>query len=109
MFERPSVRARLDSFRRRFPAAYWRARNGVALVEWWWARRQAAPDREQDDKDNRGRDVYDDAFWDFHGTGDWEGLGALILRYCPARSVVDVGCGQGILLEGFRRVDPSLA
>jgi SAM-dependent methyltransferase len=109
MVERPWVRARLDSFRRRFPTAYWRGRNAVALGEWWWARRQAAPDREQDNKDSRRRDVYDDAFWDFHRTGDWEGLGALILRYCPARSVVDVGCGQGILLEGFRRVDPSLA
>jgi SAM-dependent methyltransferase len=96
----PWLRQRLDVFRRRFPAAYWRGRNAVALGEWWRARWR---DREQ------ARDVYDDAFWDFHGTGDWQGLGALILRYCPARSVVDIGCGQGMVLEGLRRADPSLA
>jgi SAM-dependent methyltransferase len=92
MVERPWVRRRLDLLRQRFPTAYWRARNAAALGEWWWA----------------GRDVYDDAFWDSHGTGDWEGLGALILRHCPARSVVDIGCGQGIVLEGLRSADPSL-
>jgi 2-polyprenyl-3-methyl-5-hydroxy-6-metoxy-1,4-benzoquinol methylase len=101
MLERPWLRRRLDSCRQRFPSLWWRGRNAVALGEWWWARRHAQ-------SSEHGRDVYDDAFWDFHGTGDWEGLGALILRYCPARSVVDVGCGQGIVLEGLRRADPSL-
>ena len=98
----PWLRQPLDLFRRSFPTVYWRGRNAVALGEWWWSRRQAR-DGEQ------VLDVYDDAFWDFHGTGDWEAFGALILRYCPARSVVDVGCGQGIVLEGLRRADPSLA
>jgi SAM-dependent methyltransferase len=97
----PWLRQQLASLRRRFPTAYWRGRNAVALGEWWWARRHAR-DGEP------GPDVYDNAFWDFHGTGDWQGLGALILRYCPARSVVDLGCGQGIVLEGFRLADPSL-
>lgn len=97
----PWVRRRLDSIRRRFPTAYWRGRNTVALGEWWWARRQARSGHE-------GHDVYDEAFWDFHDPGDWDGFAALILRYCPARSVVDVGCGQGALLEGLHRVDPSL-
>ena len=59
--------------------------------------------------DDSGHDTYDDAFWDFHGEADWDGLATIILRYCPARSVVDVGCGQGAVLEGFRRVDPALA
>ena len=97
----PWLRRRLDAFRRQFPTAYWRGRNAVALGEWWWARRHAGDGEE-------GRDTYDDAFWDFHGTGDWDGLAALILRYCPARSVVDVGCGQGLMLEGLRRANPSL-
>ncbi len=66
------LRRPLDSFRRRFPTAYWRGRNAVALGEWWWARHQAR-DGEP------GRDTYDDAFWDFHEPGDWEGLAALIL------------------------------
>lgn len=96
------MRRRLNRFRERFPIAYWRARNAVALGEWWWARRRT---RDGDP----GYDTYDDAFWDFHGDGDWDGFATIILRYCPARSVVDVGCGQGIVLEGFRRVDPSLA
>jgi 2-polyprenyl-3-methyl-5-hydroxy-6-metoxy-1,4-benzoquinol methylase len=94
----PSLRRRLDAFRRQFPAAYWRGRNAVALGEWWWARHSAG----------QHSDAYDDAFWDFHGSSEWDGLAALILRYCPARSVVDVGCGQGLLLEGLRRANPSL-
>jgi SAM-dependent methyltransferase len=94
MMAAPWLRRTLDGLRRRFPTAYWRGRNAVALAEWWWARRQP--------------DVYDDAFWDFHEPGDWDGFAALILRYCPARSVVDVGCGQGALLDGLRRADPSL-
>ncbi len=93
----PWVRRRLDAMRRRFPTAYWRGRNAVALGEWWWARRQARGGREHD--------VYDEAFWDFHEPGDWDGFAALILRHCPARSVVDVGCGQGTLLDALRRID----
>lgn len=98
----PWVRRRLDRFRERFPIAYWRGRNAVALGEWWWARRLVQ-------EGEHGHDVYDDAFWDFHGEADWDGLATTILRYCPAHSVVDVGCGQGVVLEGFRHVDPSLA
>jgi len=101
MIGHPWLRRRLDTLRRVFPTAYWRGRNAVALGEWWIAR-YVTPDSEP------GSDVYDNVFWDFHTTGDWEGLGALILRYCPVRSVVDVGCGQGIVLEGLRRADPSL-
>lgn len=96
----PWVRRQLDSVRRRFPTAYGRGRNAVALGEWWWARRQA--------RGTEGHDVYDEAFWDFHEPGDWDGFAALILRYCPARSIVDVGCGQGALLGGFQRVDSTL-
>jgi len=97
----PWLRRRLDVFRRWFPNVYSNGRNALALSEWWWARRQAR-DSEP------GTDVYDAAFWDFHEPGDWEGLGALILRYCPARSVVDIGCGHGIVLDGLRRADPSI-
>ena len=96
------MRRRLDRLRERFPIAYWRGRNALALGEWWWARRRT---RDGDP----GHDTYDDAFWDFHGEADWDGLAAIILRHCPARSVVDVGCGQGVVLEGFRHVDSSLA
>ena len=95
------MRRRLDRLRERFPIAYWRGRNALALGEWWWARRRT---RDGDP----GHDTYDDAFWDFHGEADWDGLAAIILRHCPARSVVDVGCGQGVVLEGFRHVDSSL-
>lgn len=97
----PWVRRRLDSVRRRCPTAYWRGRNAAALGEWWWARRQARACVD-------GQDVYDEAFWDFHEPGDWDGFAALVLRYCPARSVVDVGCGQGALLGGLHRADPTL-
>jgi 2-polyprenyl-3-methyl-5-hydroxy-6-metoxy-1,4-benzoquinol methylase len=98
---RSGVRQQLNAFRQRFPTAYWRGRNAIALGEWWWAKRRTSAG-------DLMHDAYDEAFWDFHGAGDWEPLAALILRYCPARSVVDVGCGQGIVLEGFLRADPSL-
>jgi SAM-dependent methyltransferase len=101
MIRHPLARRSLDRLRQLLPTVYWRGRNAVALGEWFWARR---PGRRGDD----GREVYDDAFWDFHEAGDWQGLAALILRYCPARCIVDVGCGQGTVLEGFRRTDASL-
>jgi SAM-dependent methyltransferase len=31
-----------------------------------------------------------------------------VLAHAPARSIVDVGCGHGLTLAGFARVDPAL-
>lgn len=90
-------RAPLARLRRRFPTAYWRARTVVARGEWWLRRHGIGRD-----------DAYDDAFWDFHETGDWPAFGALVLRHWPVRSIVDVGCGHGLALDGLRRAAPSL-
>ena len=97
----PALRRSLDAIRRQFPAAYWRGRNAVALGEWWWARHAGSHGEPR-------RDAYDDAFWDFHQSSESASLAALILRYCPARAVVDIGCGQGLLLEGLRRANRGL-
>jgi len=97
---RPLVRRGLDGLKARVPTAYWRVRNAAALAAWCagaWHRRLVAP-----------RDAYDDAFWTFHETGDWEGFARAALARVPARSVVDVGCGHGLALQGFARVDPTL-
>jgi SAM-dependent methyltransferase len=90
------VRRALDRLRARFPAAYWRARNALALAE-LYARRLPA-----------GADAYDDTFWDFHSPGDWDGFARVILKHTGARSVVDIGCGQGVLLAGLAASDPRL-
>lgn len=86
--------------RRRFPGATCRARNAVALAAWYGDRvRKRA---------GTGSDAYDEAFWDFHDTGDWTGFARAVLRFFPSASVVDIGCGHGLALQAFREVDPRL-
>jgi SAM-dependent methyltransferase len=96
----PWLRRGLDGFRGRFPHAYWRGRNAVALGEWWLSRTWPGAS---------AGDAYDEAFWDFHDTGDWDGFAALVLGRWPVGSVVDIGCGHGLLLAALRRADPSLS
>jgi SAM-dependent methyltransferase len=98
----PGVRRVLDRLRTNFPTAYWRARNGVALAEWYGSALRTRL------RGNAATEPYDAAFWDFHETGDWDGFARTILHYYPARSIVDVGCGQGLALHGLARVDPTL-
>jgi 2-polyprenyl-3-methyl-5-hydroxy-6-metoxy-1,4-benzoquinol methylase len=95
-------RMHLNAFRRRFPATYCRVRNGVALAGWYANRWEQRYSR------GSGSDAYGTAFWDFHDSGDWEAFAGLVLRHFPATSVVDIGCGQGLTLQGFARVKPAL-
>jgi SAM-dependent methyltransferase len=85
--------------RRRFPTAYWRLRNLAALLAWHWYRWH--PGR-------AAADAYDDAFWGFHSVGDWDGFAGVVARLLPSASIVDIGCGQGLALEAFRRNNPRL-
>ena len=87
------------SARTRWPAAYGRARNTLALSHWIALRirqrfARASP--------------YDDAFWDFHTVGDWAGMADQVVEQFAPRSVVDVGCGQGLLLAALRTHHPSI-
>lgn len=95
-----AARRVLDAARSRFPAAYerargasWRAR-GLAA---WYSQRLFGPGEE-----------YGDEFWDFHQGGDWDGFARVLLAHAPARSVLDVGCGDGKLLASVRRVAPGV-
>ncbi|HEX8694944.1 MAG TPA: class I SAM-dependent methyltransferase [Longimicrobium sp.] len=95
------VRPWLEAGRRRFPRAYWRARTVVSLAEWYAQRlreRFASEDAT----------AYGGGFWEQHQAGDWDGFARAILRRFPARSVLDVGCGDGKLLAAMLRADPSL-
>lgn len=93
------MRRLLNSLRRAFPTAYWRGRNAIALAELYahGVRRRF-----------RAREPYDEAFWDFHSVGDWQAFARLVVDQLHPRSVVDVGCGHGLALEGFARVDSTL-
>jgi 2-polyprenyl-3-methyl-5-hydroxy-6-metoxy-1,4-benzoquinol methylase len=74
----------------------YRVRNVVSLARWMTT--SAA-----------GGDVaYEDTFWSANEVGDWDGLASAILRYCPATSIVDVGCWDGRLLAAFQRQNPRL-
>jgi 2-polyprenyl-3-methyl-5-hydroxy-6-metoxy-1,4-benzoquinol methylase len=53
-------------------------------------------------------DSYDDSFWASHRDGDWDGLARIILTRFGPRSVLDVGCGEGNLLESFRSINQTL-
>jgi SAM-dependent methyltransferase len=94
MFRMAAVRT---SVRRRWPAAYGQARNVVNLARWVWNRRTAG-----------ATDPYDDAFWDFHEDGDWDGMADVVVAFARPISLVDVGCGQGQLLSALRRRCPEL-
>src|SRR6059036_120816 len=94
-----TLRRLLDRLRARFPTVYWRGRNALALAELCALRVRGSAD---------AADAYDDEFWDFHSAGDWIGFARVVLAYVPARSIADVGCGQGITLGGFAAHDPTL-
>ncbi len=53
---------------------------------------------------------YGEEFWSYHDRprDDWAGAARVLLRRVPARSWVDVGCGDGKLLAALRDADPSL-
>jgi SAM-dependent methyltransferase len=75
----------------------WRARNAVALARWLGR-----------GMTGEGPDTYDEQFWTFHDTGDWNGLAGVLLQFCAPRSIVDVGCGDGKLLAAVRSHSPSI-
>lgn len=91
------LRRLLDRAKSRHPALYWRTRNAAALAAWYAGRVRPAADS-----------PYDDRFWDGAEVGDWDGFARAILHLFPVRSVLDVGCGGGRLLEALRTVDPTL-
>jgi SAM-dependent methyltransferase len=97
-----AARRALDAARRRFPAAYEGVRrltaNPRALAAWYAHRLRGSDD---------AADVYDAGFWEYHDTGDWDGFARLLLRRFPARSVVDVGCGDAKLLAAVARAAPG--
>ena len=91
------LRRLLDRVKGRHPALYWRARNAGALAAWYADRARPAADS-----------PYDDRFWDGAEVGDWDGFARTLLHHFPVRSVLDVGCGGGRLLEALRTADPTL-
>lgn len=91
------LRRLLDRVKGRHPALYWRTRNAGALAAWYADRARPA-----------AGSPYDDRFWDGAEVGDWDGFARTLLHRFPVRSVLDVGCGGGRLLEALRSVDPTL-
>jgi len=89
----------LNAVRKAIPATYWRVRNALALGELYAPRAWRRV---------HGAEPYDEAFWDSHDIGDWEGFARVVIDAVHPRSVVDIGCGHGLALQGFARVDPTL-
>jgi SAM-dependent methyltransferase len=90
----------LRAMRHHFPGATCRARNAVALAAWFGDRMRK--------RAGWNSDAYDEPFWDFHDTGDWTGFARVVLRLFPSASIVDIGCGHGLALQGLLAVDPQL-
>jgi SAM-dependent methyltransferase len=90
----------LDAARRRFPAAFERVRRASSLprglAAWYAQRLFGSPE------------AYDEEFWDFHQGGDWDGFARVLLAHAPARSVLDVGCGDAKLLAAVLRAAPGV-
>jgi SAM-dependent methyltransferase len=97
-----AARRVLEVAKRPFPGAYEHARRLTArpraLAAWYAHRLRGASDE---------ADVYGAGFWEFHDTGDWDAFARLLLRHFPAKTVVDVGCGDGKLLAAVARAAPG--
>lgn len=85
--------------RSRWPVPYGQARNALALCRWLAAQRPGA---------QGGDGPYDDAFWDHHSKGDWAGMSEALVRHFSPAAVVDVGCGQALLLAALKEHHPSI-
>jgi SAM-dependent methyltransferase len=77
-------------------------RNKMSLLQWYWI----FYSNKLSGKDEL--DPYGSDFWEFHDGGDWEGFAEVVLKHFAPGSILDIGCGQGNTLEGFKRVDPQL-
>ena len=82
------------------PSVYWRARNAHSLAQWCLSRMLGS--RPADES------AYDDGFWAFHDTGDWDRLAALVIDRFAPRTVADIGCGDGKLLAALKRAAPEI-
>jgi SAM-dependent methyltransferase len=96
------LKALFDGAQRRAPYVYWKARNGMALLGWYHLRLKARLFKETPP------DAYDAAFWKTRDCGDQIGFARVVLKYFGPRSVLDVGCGEGDVLEGFVRANARL-
>ncbi|MGH9312873.1 MAG: hypothetical protein ACRD1S_06705, partial [Vicinamibacterales bacterium] len=85
------VRACLNDWKRRSPTSYWRARNAAALAGWLGVRLQR--------RLGANDQTYDNAFWSRQETGDWCGVADLLSALVQPRSIADIGCGHGVLME----------
>lgn len=99
MPDSPLILRRLHAVKRRAPRMYWRVRSGIALAAWFLARARRRLGR---------RETFDEAFWQRHEVGDWDAAARTIVDLFNPRSVVDVGCGHGLLLSALARVRPEL-
>jgi SAM-dependent methyltransferase len=96
------LKGAFDYAQHRFPNVYCKLRNKMALLRWYSILYAGKFSRQE------SYDAYDSDFWQFHNTGDWNGFARVVLSRFVARSILDVGCGQGNALKGFRNVDPQL-
>jgi len=91
-----------DGLKTRFPNIYWKARNTLALGEWYWRRFFQRSDS------GTLASPYDDQFWDLHDSGDWNQVAQLLLNWFQPKSVMDLGCGDGKLIGALRQIDSGL-
>lgn len=95
------LKSAIDDLRHLSPTLYWKSRNIAALIEWLWRRYRSSGG-------TGDAEVYDERFWTIREEGDWIGFASLVVHLFAPRSIIDVGCGSGLALGAFRRVDPTL-
>lgn len=78
-----------------------RYRNLIGLRDWLWF--QYAPRIIK-----QGDDPYDSSFWHNQDPADWREFANLLLKLTQPQSVIDVGCGNGVLLGALKDGDYNL-
>lgn len=95
-----AIRDALNAAKRRAPGAYFRVRTAASLLGWYAQRARSGA--------SAAESPFDDDFWRRNEVGDWAGFARAVLRHAPARSALDVGCGDGKLLAAMAAEAPGL-
>jgi SAM-dependent methyltransferase len=78
-----------------------RYRNLIGLVNWFWLR--CAPRIIK-----KTHDPYDGGFWTNQEPIGWHEFAKVIVSHTNPKSVIDVGCGNGMLLNALKDHDSNL-
>src|SRR5947209_2762939 len=74
--------------------------NLIGLRDWFQVKYSAV-------RSSGESDPYDEKFWSLKPYTDWASFAGVIIEYTKPSSILDVGCGSGMLLGAFKKHLPN--